>query len=235
MGAYHDVCSSVVRLSFLQPVSFRHPAIRHDQNSSRAFVRQKKNESRVLEEQSKAKQHAQHQAKQSAKHGACRDEDGPEEANRRARSAATQANIHPPAPVVSPTSLMSLARRGSRTYRARALLSTRVATLDIWLHSLAQLLQQERPLKPHLHDRAVEAHSSGSGFFVGGFDFVQTALELDAFSVVGLFDAGSERCAGSALRGYCLMVNQCGLAEKEEGRVVRTDWRHVCGFGVARK
>lgn len=115
--------------------------------------------------------------------------------------------IHPPAPVVSPTSLMSLARRGLRTYRARALLSARVATLDIWLHSLAQLLQQERSLQPHLHDRAVEAHSSGSGFFVGGFDFIQAALELDAFSVVGFFDAGSERRAGCALSGYYLNVN----------------------------
>ena len=217
MGACREVCSAVVRLSFLQPVSFRRLTVRHYQNPSRAFVRQKKNESRVSEEQAKAKHHAQHQVKQSAKHGACRDEDGPEEANRRARSAATQANIHPPAPVVSPTSLMSLARRGSRTYRARALLSTRVAALDIRLHSLAQLLQQESPLESHLHDRAVEAHSSGSGFFVGGFDFVQAALELDAFSVVGFFDAGSERCAGCTLSGYCLKVDQCVFVEREDG------------------
>jgi len=106
--------------------------------------------------------------------------------------------------VVSPTSLMSLARRGSRTYRARALLSARIATLNIRLHSLAQLLQQEGPLKSHLHNRTVEAHSSGSGFFVGGFDFIQAALELDAFSIVGFFDAGGEWCAGCALGGYCL-------------------------------
>ena len=110
---------------------------------------------------------------------------------------------------------MSLARQGSRTYRARALLSARIAALDIRLHSLAQLLQQERSLQSHLHDRAVEAHSSGSGFFVGGFDFVQAALELNAFSVVGLFDARSERRAGCALRGYYLKVDQCVFAKKE--------------------
>ena len=103
--------------------------------------------------------------------------------------------IHPPAPVVSPTSLMSLARRGSRTYRARALLSTRVATLDIWLHSLAQLFQQESPLQSHLHDRAVEAQPPNPGFLVRGFDFVQAALELNAFAVVCFFDAGGERRA----------------------------------------
>ena len=124
--------------------------------------------------------------------------------------------IHPPAPIVSPTSIVPFARRGSRTYRARALLSARIATLDIRLHSLAQLLQQERPLQPHLHDRTVEAHSSGSGFFVGGFDFVQAALELDAFSVVGFFDARSEWCAGCALSGHCLKMNQCVLVEKEK-------------------
>lgn len=151
-------------------------------------------------------------------------------------SISHHASTHTPSgTVVSPTSLISFARRGSRTYRARALLSARIAALNIRLHSLAQLLQKERPLQSHLHDRAVEAHSSGSGFFVGGFDFVQAALKLDAFSVVGFFDAGSERCAGCTLSGYCLKVDQCVLVERGGRVVLRTDWRHVCGFDVVRK
>lgn len=96
VGACRGVCSYAVRSSFLQPVSFRGPVPRHYQNSSRAAVRQKKNESHVSEdEEAKAKQHAQHQAKQSAKHGAYRDEDGPEEANRQARSAAMHGTHTP--------------------------------------------------------------------------------------------------------------------------------------------
>jgi hypothetical protein len=120
-------------------------------------------------------------------------------------SISCHSCVHPPAPSSHPPAALSpcLTRRGSRTYRARALLSARVAALDIRLHSLAQLLQQECSLQPHLHDRAVEADPSYSGFLVRGFDFVQTALKLDAFSVVGFFDAGSERCAGCALCGYC--------------------------------
>lgn len=102
VGACLDLRLFVVRLSFLQLVSFRRHALNHYQNSSRAFVRQKKNESRVSTEEAKAKQHAQHQAKQPAKHGAYRDEDGPEEANRWTQSATTQAHIHLPAPSSHP-------------------------------------------------------------------------------------------------------------------------------------
>ena len=102
VGACHGLRSFVVRLPFLQPVSFRRFALRHYQNSNRAFVRQRKNESRVSKDDAKAKQHAQHQAKRPAKHGAYRDEDGPEEANRWARSATTQAHIHLPAPSSHP-------------------------------------------------------------------------------------------------------------------------------------
>ena len=204
VGACREVCWFVVRLSFFQPVSFRHLALSYDQNSSRAVVRQKKNESHVSQDgEAKAKQHAQHQAKPSAKHDAYRDEDGPEEANRQARSAAMHGTHTPSGTGRLTHQHCPLARRGSRTYRARALLSARVAALDIRLHSLAQLLQQECSLQPHLHNCAVEADPSYSGLLVRGFDFVQTALKLDAFSVVGFFDAGSERCAGCALCGYC--------------------------------
>lgn len=96
VGACREVDSFVVRLLFLQPVSFRHLALSRDQNSSLAVVRQKKNESHVSEDgEAKAKQHAQHQEKPSAKHDAYRDEDGPEEANRQARSAAMHGTHTP--------------------------------------------------------------------------------------------------------------------------------------------
>jgi hypothetical protein len=65
----------------------------------------------------------------------------------------------------------SFADPGSRTYRAHAFLAARLAALDIRLHSLAQLFQQESAFQPHLHDRAVKAYSSDPGLFVGGFDF----------------------------------------------------------------
>ena len=105
MGACRGVCSYAVRSSFLQPVSFRGPVPRHYQNSSRAAVRKKKNESHVSEdEEAKAKQHAQHQAKQSAKHGACRDEDGRRRLTDRLDQPPCMKRIYPPAPVVSPTS-----------------------------------------------------------------------------------------------------------------------------------
>jgi hypothetical protein len=68
------------------------------------------------------------------------------------------------------------------------------------------LFKQEGPFQSHLHDRAVEAHPSDPGFFVGGFDFVQAALELDAFAVVCFFDAGGER------RACCAFAWDCGMA-----------------------
>lgn len=90
-----------------------------------------------------------------------------------------------------------------QTYRADALVAAGLTTLDVRLHALAKLLEQEGALQPHLHDRAVEAHAPDARFFVRGFDFVQTALELDTFAVVGLFDAGCERCAGGTFGGDC--------------------------------
>ena len=102
VGACRQVCSSVVRSSSLHSAPFRRLALHHYQHLSRAAVRQKKNESHVSKNEVKAMQHAQRQAKPSAKHGAYRDEDGPEEANRWARSATTQAHIHLPAPSSHP-------------------------------------------------------------------------------------------------------------------------------------
>ena len=91
VGSCREVCSSVVGLLFSPSALLRRLAYHHYQYSSRAFAHQKKNESHVSEEEIKAKQHAQHQAKASAKYGAYRDEDGPEEANRWAQSAAIHA------------------------------------------------------------------------------------------------------------------------------------------------
>jgi hypothetical protein len=119
------------------------------------------------------------------------------------------------------------------TYRAHALLSARLAALDVGFHSLAQLFQQEGPLQSHLHDRAVEAHPPNPGFLVGGFDFVQAALELDAFAVVCFFDTGGERCACCAFAWDCEMAHQYGTAE-DVGGVVLTDWWHCCGLWVSR-
>jgi hypothetical protein len=98
-----------------------------------------------------------------------------------------------------------LARR--LTYRAYTLLSARLTALDVGLHSLAQLFQQEGPLQSHFHDRAVEAHPSNPGFLVRGLNFVQAALELDAFAVVCFFDAGGERGACCAFSWDCVMAH----------------------------
>lgn len=98
------------------------------------------------------------------------------------------------------------------TYRAHALLSTRFAALDVGLHPLTQLFQQEGTLQSHLHDRAVEAQPPNPGFLVRGFDFVQAALELNAFAVVCFFDAGGERRACCAFSGNCEIARQYGTS-----------------------
>jgi hypothetical protein len=102
---------------------------------------------------------------QAAKNGSYHDEDGPEEAT---------DGAHHQLPCIHASGTVkrtSFADPGSRTYRAHAFLAASLAALDIRLHSLAQLFQQESAFQPHFHDRAVKAYSSDPGFFVGGFDF----------------------------------------------------------------
>jgi len=130
-GACREVRSYVVRSLVAHFASALCHVPYHHQSTHRVRVHQQKSESRVVKyEQVQEK----HPAAQAAKSGACRDEDGPEATDgldqRPYMSSLSDDRL---------THQLVLSSRGSRTYRARALLSARVAAFDIRLHSLAQL------------------------------------------------------------------------------------------------
>jgi hypothetical protein len=62
------------------------------------------------------------------------------------------------------------------------------------LQAFCQLLEEKGAFEAHLHDGPVETGFALAGGVVGFFDFVESALQLDAFAVVGLFYRRCERC-----------------------------------------
>jgi hypothetical protein len=54
------------------------------------------------------------------------------------------------------------------------------------------LFEEKRALEAHLLDAALHARESGSGGVIGFFNFVQSSLEVYAFTAVCLFDGWRE-------------------------------------------
>ena len=77
------------------------------------------------------------------------------------------------------------------TYRPRRAFAL-VAVIDVVLHPLRELLQQECSLKSEFHDGALDASLARAYDIVAVFDLVDAPLELDAFAVIGSFDRGRE-------------------------------------------
>lgn len=91
-----------------------------------------------------------------------------------------------------------------------AFLAAALASIDVVFHALAKLVQQERSFESHLQYGAIKSHSSDLCLIVGRLYLVQSSLQLDAFPVVGLLDAG---CKGGLL-GRCRCVESVLLQRK---------------------
>lgn len=81
----------------------------------------------------------------------------------------------------------------SGAYCGHAFISTMFAAVYVGLHSLAQVIQQKGALESHFHDGSIQSHSLDLRLIVRRLDLVQPTLKLDAFAVVGLFDARRQR------------------------------------------
>ncbi len=103
--------------------------------------------------------------------------------------------------------LVLVVEAGRRAHHCRSLVPASHATVDVDIHPLAQLLQEEGTLEAHLHDSSVKSDALDLRFIIGGLHLVETALELDAFAVIGLLDA---RGQGRALcLGVCEVRTVC--------------------------
>lgn len=89
-------------------------------------------------------------------------------------------------PVVAPFAPQGLIGWGGRWAAAA------IAVVDIVLHVLVQLLEQECALEAHLLDAAVQACDAQARAVVVLFNVGYAAAEVDAFAVVGAFDRRRE-------------------------------------------
>jgi hypothetical protein len=88
-----------------------------------------------------------------------------------------------------------------RMYRRRRTVAL-VAVIDIVLHSLRNLLEQEGSLKPQFHDGSLDTSLACTNDIVAIFDLIDAPLQLDALAVVGSFDGWRERgVRGNGLHG----------------------------------
>lgn len=79
------------------------------------------------------------------------------------------------------------------------LVAAALGLVNVDVHALAEFVEEEGAFEAHFHDGAVEADAFEFCFVVGGFDFVDAALELDAFAVVRLLHARRQRSLGCSL------------------------------------
>lgn len=95
-----------------------------------------------------------------------------------------------------------------QTYRRRRTIAI-ITIIRVLPHLTRDLLQQHRALNPHLEHRPFNPDLLHPQSIIILLDLVDAPFELDAFSVVGCFDAGGERRVGGYAFGDAICGGKC--------------------------
>lgn len=81
-----------------------------------------------------------------------------------------------------------------KTHGNCTIASTSITPVHVMLHSLPKLIQQECTFQSHFEYASVQSLNLDLLGIIVTLDLVQTALQLNAFSIIGLLYARRERC-----------------------------------------